>query len=702
MRLKTVRIKNFKGFREASFNPTHFGCLVGENNSGKSTVLQAIVIGLNRPTQLSDDLFYDRATAVEIGLHFDGVLPADLSRLTPEQVAKIAPLVLNGEFSIAVRYRPGEKCDVTTQRLTPTEPRYRDDAISDALKGMTGAAVRRALVTAYPEFASEAPETLNIGQAKSYLAEQIGRLPAGQFQLVPAPLPTGMSTSITNLLPEPIYIPAVKNLTDDLKAAQSTPFGRLLGLLLEDMTPDLAEIHQTFQALDGRLNRIVQGEEIVDGRHEKVRALESTVETFLSENFPQVKVELHIPPPELKTILNAAQIFIDDGSRDLIDNKGDGIKRSLTFALLQTYVSHLGRATAEAGEDQPTPRPLIFLFEEPELYLHPKSQRVLFNTLGRIASAHQVVVTTHSPLFFAPGVTAAFVRVEKAPATPKPVGVLHPVEFALDPANAEVFRMARFENADAAFFSRRVVLFEGESDDAYCKHVAKMLNAEWDFDRKNIALVRVSGKGNFSKFRRFFDIFGIEVKIVADLDALFDGFQHLGTTAPLTQMRGDVLQHIDARAVALGIKAEPSLRQIKDRIHQNSWRDRHNAAKAAFRHMKETQSIDDGTLQYIDNLFIWEQDIARVKVCREDDQARSLLVPVLDGMCALGVCILSKGAIEDYYPESTPGNCSKPEKALGACELVTDAVIATGLSASLAAGREVELAEIFTEIFRDI
>jgi hypothetical protein len=229
-----------------------------------------------------------------------------------------------------------------------------------------------------------------------------------------------------------------------------------------------------------------------------------------------------------------------------------------------------------------------------------------------------------------------------------------------------------------------------------------MLNSEWDFDRKNIALVRVSGKGNFAKFRRFFASFGIEVKIVADLDALFDGFQHLGATPPLIAMRADILQHLDARAMALGIKAEPAPRQIKDRIHQNSWRDRYNAAKAALRQMQETQMIDDGALQEIDNLFIWEQDIARVKVCREDDQARAMILPVLDGMRALGVSILSKGAIEDYYPDGVPGNCSKPEKALSACGLVTDAAIATSLSASLAAGRDVELTEIFTEIFRDM
>lgn len=702
MRLKKVIIKNFKGLKEASFNPTQFGCLVGENNSGKSTVLQAIVIGLNRPSQLSTDLFYDPVVAVEIGLQFDGVLDADLLRLTTEQADRIKPLVSNGELSILVRYRPGEKCEVTTQRLIPIEPRYQDDAISEALRGKSGAAVRQALVTNYPEFAANAPISISIKQAKSYLSEQIERLPVDQFHLVFVPLPTGINTSISNLLPEPIYIPAVKNLTDDLKSTQSTPFGRLLGLLLEDMAPDLAQFDQTFQALNGRLNRIKQGEEVVDGRHQKIQSLEASVENFLSENFPQVKVELNIPPPELKTIINAAQIFINDGSRDLIENKGDGIKRSLTFALLQTYVSHLERVAGEAGDDQPSPRPLIFLFEEPELYLHPKSQRILFNTLSRIASAHQVVVTTHSPLFFAPGVTAAFVRIAKMPALPKPFGVLHPVEFAIDEANAEVFRMARFENADAGFFSRRVVLFEGESDDAYCKHVAKMFNTDWDFDRKNIALVRVSGKGNFARFRRFFESFGIEVKIVADLDALFEGFQHLGATPELIQMRGRILQNVDARAAELGIKAEPRAEQIKDKVNNRSWRDRYNTAKAALRRIQEANLIDESALQEIDNLFVWEQNIARVNVCREDSMARAMLVPVLDGMRALGVCILSKGAIEDYYPEGTPENCSKPEKALGACRLVTGLDIATGLSTPLALGREVELLEMFREMFRDM
>ena len=129
--------------------------------------------------------------------------------------------------------------------------------------------------------------------------------------------------------------------------------------------------------------------------------------------------------------------------------------------------------------------------------------------------------------------------------------------------------MAKFEHADAAFFSRRTILFEGESDDSFFRHVARLLNTEWDFESKNVALVRVSGKGNFGRFRSFFEAFGIEVKIVADLDALFEGFQHLGALE-LEQHRSRSIHNIDARIQVLDIAAEPSARQVKAKVKSGS------------------------------------------------------------------------------------------------------------------------------------
>lgn len=697
MKLERVTVKNLKGLKEAELAPRSFSCLVGENNAGKSTTLQAIVYGLNRPSTLSPTLHYDPTEPIEILLAFAEVGPRDLLRLTEEHRNKIEPLVDGGALSIRVRYPPGDKCEVTIAKQVPKDDRYASENISELLKGKSGAAVRAAVLNAFPEFEDGLPEVLNITQAKAHLQEMIAQLDADEFEMRWGPLPSGISSSISRLLPEPIYIPAVKNLADDLKTSQSTSFGRLLGLLLEDLTPDLAAINESLEALDAMLNRVTSGTTVSDDRHQKVRDLESAVEGFLGENFPSVKVELNIPPPELKAILNSAQIFVDDGSRDLVDNKGDGIKRSLTFALLQAYVSHIG---ADIGdENTPSPRPLIFLFEEPELYLHPKSQRVLFRTLARISATYQVIVTTHSPLFFEPGVTASFVRVAKEPAVPKPVGRLYPVEFELDADKSDVFKMARFENADAAFFSRRVVLFEGESDDAFCRHVAKSMRDEWDFDSRNIAMVRVSGKGNFLRFRRFFEAFGIDVKIVADLDAIFDGFQHLGAPGEATGLRATAFQALDARIAVLGTPAEPATRQIKDRVQQQGWRTRYDAAKAALRAMQQSGVIDENALQQIDDLFVWEHDIARIRVCREDQDAKHALLPLLDYLRANGIHVLSKGAIEDYYPEAAPTSGPKPERALAACRLVIDEASATALSASLADGRLCELAEIFENIF---
>ncbi|USX15024.1 AAA family ATPase [Oxalobacteraceae bacterium OTU3CAMAD1] len=701
MKLEKIQIENFKGLQKVEFSPTDFGCLVGENNAGKSSVLQAIVIALNRPSQIPSNLFYDLGTPVSFTLFFVGVTAPHIARLAEEHRERIASIVIDERLQLTVTYNPNEKVEVTTSRRLPCDHRYRVAAIDACLSGNRGAATRQALCNSYPEFATNAPVDLaTIGACKAYLITCIEELNEEHFEMVPAPLPSGIASSITVLVPEAIYIPAVKNLTDDLKTTQSTSFGRLLALLLEDMTPDLTDVTASLSLMNQLFNRTVEDGTAIDRRHAKVRKLETLVQSLLGRNFPTAKVELSVPPPDLKSILSSAQIFVDDGSRDLIDNKGDGIKRSLTFALLQAYVHQMSERHIVAAEQRSIQRPLIFLFEEPELYLHPKSQKVLFNTLAQIASAHQVVVTTHSPLFFAPGITASFVRIAKVEEVPKPVSRLFPVNFVLDDERAETFRLARYENADAAFFNRRIVLFEGESDDAYSKHVAKLLDSKWDFDANNIGLVRVSGKGNFAKFRSFFSSFGIDVKIVADLDALFDGYQHLGASPACEEKRGNALRAIDSRIIELGTSFEPAARQIKDKVNGDSWKSRYNQAKITLREIQTKKTVNDEQLKLIDQLFTWEQEIARVRVCVEDDVARSSLVPWLDALRAEGICVLSKGAIEDYYPLGITTSGPKPERALAATEKVTDTATAIALSSALGPERNTEFHEIFSELFR--
>ncbi len=699
MRLERIAISNFKGLRQAEYTPKSFSCLVGENNAGKSSVLQTVVYALNRPTELPRNVFYDEEQPITFKCTFAGVNDAHLARLVEEHREKIRPLIYDERFELVVRYRCGEKVDLKVIKKVPLAARLQEEQISEVLKGKKGNAIRAAFEEHYPEWTAGLPAGCNLTQAKEYLTEQIQQLPAEQFGFNEAPLPTGISSSIKSFLPDTIYIPAVKNINDDLKTTQSTSFGRLLGLLLEELSPDLENINSSLADLRRMLNRVVEEGVEIDDRHEKVKDLEILVEQFLGENFPRVKVELEVPPPELKTILNTAQIYVNDGTRDLIDHKGDGIKRSLTFALLRAYVHQLEKKKAGEQENAVPNQPLIFLFEEPELYLHPKSQRIFFDTLGAIANTYQVMVTTHSPIFFAPGVTAKFVRVTKRDDHPKPIGILYPVDFCLDVESAETFRLARFEHADAGFFGSKVVLFEGESDDLFLGHAAKLLNASWDFGRENIAMVRVGGKGNFSRFRKFFELFGIEVIVIADLDALFDGFHHLCASGHCTQIRDNILQTIDARINELGIQAELTSQQIKRKITKDSWRERYEAAKNALRQCQNGAQLDDGLINDIDKLFVWEQADARVKAVVEDAVARTAITPLLDALRHEGICVLSRGSIEDYYPDTAPKDGPKPDRAMRAVGLLPNRESIVAVCLPLADGRLPEFEEIFGRIF---
>jgi energy-coupling factor transporter ATP-binding protein EcfA2 len=700
MKLDRIDISNFKSLKQAHFEPGAFGCLVGENNAGKSSVMQAIVYALKRPV-LPESLFYDPTLPVVFTLRFSGVTPAHLLRLEPEPRERIARHIREESLTLRIRSVPGEKAVVRVDERVPREIRFTEEGITAAIGGQRGLGLRNAMIQAYPELAEQMPEPLNMTAAKELLQQHIQRLPEEACELREAPLPVGIFPAISALVPEVIYIPAVKNLNDDMKTTQSTSFGRLMSLMLEDMTDDLGPITQALNQLSVLFNRPTDGVS-PDARHEKVRSLEDSVQRLLRENFPAVKVELEIPPPDLKTILGTALIYIDDGSRDLIENKGDGIKRTLTFCLLQAYVERsLGAEALDPEQAGPAERPLLFLFEEPELYLHPKSQRVLFNTLARIADKHQVVVSTHSPLFFSPGVTAEFVRVAKQAGQPKPVAQLYPVAVDLGSPHSGIFQLAKFENVDAAFFSRRVVLFEGESDDFHCAKVARLLNEAWNFDASNIALVRVSGKGNFAKYRAFFDAFGIEVKIVADLDILFDGFQHLNAGQPAQQLRDVALQAIDERIAALDIRAEPTAEQIRSRQRSQSLKQKWTGARNALRDIQAGASANAGHLEALDALFTWEADISRLKACMEDAQAAQALVPLLDELRRQGICVLIQGAIEDYYPENAARTGSKPECALRAADMLTHRDHCIALSRPLAENRPSELEEVFSELFRE-
>ena len=107
----------------------------------------------------------------------------------------------------------------------------------------------------------------------------------------------------------------------------------------------------------------------------------------IQEFLPSVRdIQIHIEPEKRRVALRRnIEVIVDDGAPTPIQQKGDGIKSLTALAMLNINNS--------------SDRVSVVAIEEPESHLHPESARQLYETISALSQNHQVVLTTHSPLF---------------------------------------------------------------------------------------------------------------------------------------------------------------------------------------------------------------------------------------------------------------------------------------------------------------
>ena len=98
----------------------------------------------------------------------------------------------------------------------------------------------------------------------------------------------------------------------------------------------------------------------------------------------------------IKNIAAFEDIIGDGNEKEMeLDDLGQGTQRIIVASILKAYIDILVEGKKH------TEKPILILFEEPEIYLHPRLKRTLNATLGNIANQpnYQVVITTHDPYF---------------------------------------------------------------------------------------------------------------------------------------------------------------------------------------------------------------------------------------------------------------------------------------------------------------
>lgn len=134
-------------------------------------------------------------------------------------------------------------------------------------------------------------------------------------------------------------------------------------------------------------------------------SIKKTLNVFLP-NVRQVQVSI-AAEARYRALRRSCEIVIDDGTPTQLSRKGDGVQSLAALSLMR-----------HASESSGLGRNLILAIEEPESHLHPNAIHQLKVVLTEIAQKHQVIMTTHCPLFVDRARIKSNVLVHQNKATP--------------------------------------------------------------------------------------------------------------------------------------------------------------------------------------------------------------------------------------------------------------------------------------------
>lgn len=691
MRLARVRIKNFRAHSNTELPLPQLGCLIGENNAGKSSVLHAIQYVLE-DKKLSGEDFRNPELPASVELSIEGIDEEDLRRVNETHRDRVREMLRDGVLTIVRTQEIDGKAESRYLKLGPSDPSWSQESLASTIKGKKGAQLRQAAVNLLPPMEDALPAVPTQQQVKDAWTELVEQLPPEELEETPTAYPTGIAQSVKPLLPSVIYIEAVKDASVEAKSTGTSAFSKLLELLFDEVADQFSDINDQFRSVYQKLNRSLNDDGLeVDARLEAVQRIESTIEEFVRASFPGVSLRMDVPAPTLSMLLSGAELRVDDGHEGSISSKGDGLKRTVLFALLRAYASIRSTGLSDDTRSE-SPRPsYVLLFEEPELYLHPRAQRQLMAALGTFSNEHQVLVTTHSPGFFRPG-TEGFARLQKTDD-----GVTaHPVDLTI--GHRDAYQIVQHENNEAAFFAQRVVLVEGDSDTFTYPHLARLINQDWDDIDKNIMFVKIDGKGNINRYREFFSSFKIPIHVITDLDALVRGFEQLTRDAETRAAHSRLMGLISEM---ISDTSEPNSKTVRSITSRRNARELWSAAQSHLSNWRDAPSDNAARLldETLSELFDAGNGDAKLNELanpssKEISSARDT---VISALAEENVFVLRRGDLETYC--RTNAGRDKVATAIEFCERTTNLEALRDLHAEDADDVVQELQGIFSRIY---
>lgn len=517
IKIKKVKIENFRSIKCIEFDFKDLTILIGENNTGKTNILNALNLFFSSSVRgIDEEFFYNKKTSNDISI----TVTSD--RLSPDEMeTKIKKYVIDGTLTVKRTF----SYDAETGKIVAKFSGLIKEPKETFLK-----------LSKFDEYKDRLPKIVEEHNLPDYFKTERGSVTQSSYKEglkkyieekaneiewdTPFFSEThflGWKEVAGSYLPYFFYVPAVKEASEETTYTSSNLFGRLLDAMLLKIPgeiPEFSKLKGTLDTARNILNRPPEGEK--DKRPSRIKDMEKSLLSILQESMPSTAdVKIQVNVPDIRDIFRAgSRLIINDGIETTVESKGHGLQRAVIFALFRLYANIL----RETGSQQrPSSKPFIFVIEEPELYLHPQSQRVMLKVLENLSEAEQVIFCTHSTFFIDMSLYDSLIIVSK-PDLIYGTRVFHVVEDIFDVGDKGYFKMLNEFNPERneIFFAKKVVLVEGDCEKVAFPRIAKKMNK--DLNAQGISIIECGGKFNLSFFMKILNAFKILYVAVHDVD----------------------------------------------------------------------------------------------------------------------------------------------------------------------------------------
>ena len=368
VRLARVTIENFRCFGDPiDLNVGDLTALIGKNDAGKSSILEALDMFFNDTKLENDDgSIYGNTREVKITCEFEEP-PSNLILDATNETSLDQEHLLNSSHRLVIcrKYdgslKAPKETGVFAIALHPTA-----EGVKDLIQ-MKNSELKI--------LAKQRNVNLDdVNQSKNAELRKAIRDDCDDLALAEWEVPIGASgdakkiwDKIREIVPA-FFLFKVDRPSTDQDAEAQDPMKAAIKLALDQRQEALEEI------------AIFVREEVsrtADRTLAKVRNIDEALAGQLAPEFD---------PPRWNSVFKVA-LKGDDGIS--INKRGSGVRRIVLLAFLQ----------AQAEKSVPDDRSVIYAVEEPETSQHPDNQRMLYSALEALSSEDQsqVMITTHTP-----------------------------------------------------------------------------------------------------------------------------------------------------------------------------------------------------------------------------------------------------------------------------------------------------------------